>query len=252
MRVAALYDIHGNLPALRAVLEDASRAGVDAFVVGGDVVAGPLPGETLERLIALGPSAQFVRGNADREVVEAYDRRPADLGDASDPVQLAARFAASRLSRAQRDRLAEFAPTVSVDIDGLGPTLFCHGTPRSDTEIITRITPDDRLREILDGVPENLVVCGHVHQQFDRTIDGRRLVNAGSIGIPYEGERGAYWALLGPGVELRRTEYDFERALEELQAGGFPALAETFEESLVNPIDPDEVSAYFEGQAVGK
>src|SRR5947209_4683908 len=111
MRVAALYDIHGNLPALRAVLDDASRAGVDGFVIGGDVVAGPLPRETLERLIALGPSARFVRGNADRDVVEAYDRRAADVGEVSDPAQVWAGFAASRLSRSHRNRLAEFAPT---------------------------------------------------------------------------------------------------------------------------------------------
>lgn len=252
MRVAALYDIHGNLPALRAVLDDASAAGVDAFVIGGDVVAGPLPGETLERLIALGSSARFVRGNADRDVLEAYDRHPAELGDASDPAELSARFAASRLSRAHYARLAEFEPTVSLEIDGLGPTLFCHATPRSDTEIITRLTPDERLTEILDGVSERVVVCGHVHQQFDRTIGGHRLVNAGSIGIPYEGKRGAYWALLGPEVELRRAEYDYERALEELRADGFPALQEMLEESLLDPIDPNEVSVYFEGQTGGE
>jgi predicted phosphodiesterase len=250
MRVAALYDIHGNLPALRAVLTDAGREGVDAFVVGGDVAAGPLPRGTIDQLMALRGQAHFVRGNADREVVDAYDRGQTDVGDSEDPAERAAGFAASRISRLHRDFLAGFAPTVVLYVDGLGPTMFCHGAPRSDTEIITRVTPEDRMRDVLAGVNERVVVGGHVHQQLDRELDRWRFVNAGSVGVPYEGRPGAYWALLGPDVELRRTEYDLEQAVHELRAGGFPDLDELLKESLLEPVDPDEVSEFFERQAL--
>jgi predicted phosphodiesterase len=249
MPIAALYDIHGNLPALRAVLADATRQGVDAFVIGGDVAAGPLPSETIDQLIALNAHARYVRGNADREVVDAYDAGLTSVGAEQDPARRAAAFAAARISPTQRDFLAAFAPTVEVHLEGLGPTLFCHGSPRNDAEIITRITPDDRVVEILEGLDPAVVVCGHTHQQFDRRVARGRIVNAGSVGAPYEGRPGAYWALLAPDVEVRRTEYDLEQALEELRAGGFPDLDEMLRESLLDPADPDEVAEFFERQA---
>jgi len=250
-RVAVLCDVHGNLPALRAVLAEAEREAAEAFVLGGDVVTGPLPRETTERLIELGDRARFVRGNAEREVVEAYDQGHTEIEQFDDPVARAAAFAAGRIAPAQRDFLAGFAQTVEIEIEGLGPTLFCHGSPRSDTEIITRVTSDRRLREILAGVEQHLVVGGHTHQQFDRSFDRWRFVNAGSVGMPYEGTAAAYWAMLGPEVELRRTDYDLESGLEELRAGGFPDLEEMLKESLLEPADPAEVSEFFERQATG-
>jgi hypothetical protein len=138
---------------------------------------------------------------------------------------------------------------VVVEVDGLGPTVFCHGSPRSDTEIITTATSDDRLRGILERVEQPAIVCGHTHRQFDRRVDGWRVINAGSVGMPYEGQRGAYWALLGPDVALRRSEYDFEAAVAEMRAGEFPDLDEMLHESLMTPIDPDEVAEFFERQA---
>jgi predicted phosphodiesterase len=249
MQVATLYDIHGNLPALRAVLADAEREGVETFVIGGDVAPGPLLPETIDRLAALGQMACFVRGNGDREVVEAFDAGGTADGEEEDPAARAAIYTASRISQSQRDFLAAFVPTVRLTVDGLGPTLFCHGSPRSDTEIITRITPQSRLQEIFAGVDERVVVFGHTHQQFDRTINGWRLVNAGSVGMPYEGNPGAYWALLGGDVELRRTEYDVERAVAEMRTAGFPDLEEMLKESLLEPMDPRKIAEYFEGQA---
>jgi predicted phosphodiesterase len=249
MRVAALYDIHGNLPALRAVLGDVAGEGVDTIVFGGDVVPGPLPRETIEQLMALGHRARLVRGNGDREVIEAYDSGRTDFGAVEDPAQRAAAHAAAHISGMHRDFLAEFAPVVGLDVDGLGSTLFCHGSPRSDTEILTRVTTNDRARRVLSGTTDEVVVCGHTHQQFDRSVHGRRLVNAGSVGMPYEGHPGAYWALLGPAVELRRTEYDLDQALGELRAGGFPDLDEMLAESLLEPAEPGAVAAFFERQA---
>jgi putative phosphoesterase len=246
MRVAALYDIHGNLPALEAVLAELE---LEAVVVGGDVASGPMPRETLERLMALGERARFVRGNADREIVEAFDRGERDLDGVSDPARRAAVFAASQIAAEHRDFLAGFEQTVTLQVSGLGATLFCHGSPRSDEEIITSTTPDERLNRILAGVAEPVVVCGHTHQQFDRRADRRRVVNAGSIGIPYEGRPGAYWALLGPGVELRRTEYELGPALERMRLAGFPDLEEMLRESLLEPADPAWVADFFERQA---
>jgi putative phosphoesterase len=190
VRVAALYDIHGNLPALDAVLADADA---DVIVVGGDTVAGPWPSETLERLRALDGDVRFIRGNADREVyeVEKQGLAPPEVME----------FVRGRLSAEQQEFLRSLPLKVSV-----GRVLFCHATPRNDEEIFTKISPDERWNEALAGVDADVVVCGHTHVQFDRRIGDIRLVNAGSVGMPYEHEPGAYWALLdGADVELRHT-----------------------------------------------
>jgi putative phosphoesterase len=196
LRVAALYDVHGNLPALEAVLAEVDA---DVIVVGGDFVAGPWPAETVERLRGLAGDVRFIRGNADREVVEAKPGlAPPEIIE----------FIRARLSEEQLDFLRALPLTESLEVDGLGPVLFCHATPRNDEEVFTRDSPDERWAAALAGVDENVVLCGHTHVQFDRRIGNVRLVNAGSVGMPYENEPGAYWALLGPDVELRRTSYE--------------------------------------------
>jgi predicted phosphodiesterase len=243
MRIAVLNDIHGNLPALDAVLADVDQAGVDAIVVGGDLVWGPMPGETLDRLAALGDRARFVMGNADRDVVEAFD----EDGPEHDAVS---RYCAARISGAQRDFLAGLAPTVVLDVDGLGETLFCHGSPRSDTERITTVTPDARLRRIVEDVGESLVVCGHTHRQFDRRIEAWRVVNAGAVGLPYEGRAAAFWAVLGPEVQLRCTDYNIDDALQVFRAAGMTDDVEhEMRLSLFDPVDPDEVAEYWESRS---
>jgi putative phosphoesterase len=191
LRIAALYDIHGNVPALDAVLADADA---EVILVGGDFVAGPWPAETYERLRSLEGDVRFIRGNADREVVdEEPGRAPPELME----------FVRERLPEEAFGFLRTLPLTVSV-----GRALFCHATPRNDEEIFTRISPDERWEEALAGVDAEVVVCGHTHIQFDRRIGDIRLVNAGSVGMPYEREPGAYWALVdGTDVELRRTEY---------------------------------------------
>jgi len=146
--------------------------------------------------------------------------------------------------------LAEAWPeTLTLEVDGLGSTLFCHGTPRSDLEAITAITSDDRLREILSGVEERTVVCGHTHHQFDRRVDETRVVNAGSVGMPYEGRPGAYWALLGPDVEFRRTEYDLAAAAEAIRATSYPDPEEKIE-LLASPHSADEAAEVLEQRAL--
>jgi putative phosphoesterase len=245
VRVAALYDIHGNLPALEAVLAEVEAVAPDVVVIGGDVVAGPLPSETLERLVALGDRVRWVMGNADRMVIEAFDRggRPADPDDAIDRLDA---WVAQQLTREQRDRLAAFEPLVHV-----GGTLFCHGSPRSDEEIITMVSADERLVPMLEGVSEDVVVCGHTHHQFDRRVGGTRVINAGSVGRPYEDEPAAYWLWLGADVELRRTDYDIDAAVQRLRASGLPEVDElVLRESLLEPIGAAAAARELEARAL--
>jgi predicted phosphodiesterase len=246
-RVAALYDVHGNLPALRAVLGEVEREAIDLLVFGGDIAGGPMPRETLECMQPFAPRrARFIRGNGDRETVDAFDQGRRDVEREVGMSDRIDAFVASQITTDQRDFLAAFEPTVTIDIDGLGPTCFCHGTPASDTAMITTATTDERLEEIVSTTLEPLVVCGHTHRQFDRTVGSHRIVNAGSVGLPYEGSAAAYWAVIGPEVSLRRTEYDLPSALEEMRRPGCPDLEEFLGGSLIDPIDPDDVAAQLE------
>lgn len=214
MRVAAISDIHGNLPALEAVLREVEAEAPDLIVVCGDVASGPMPAETIDALHALGDT-RFVRGNADRGLIDEFDGKEAALM----PGPFAG-WCAQQIDRAQRDFLASFDPIVTVDdVDGLGRVLFCHASPRNDTDVFTAESPDERVRTLMVGVEAGVVVGGHTHMQFDRTVDRIRVVNPGSVGMPY-GEAGAYWAMLGPGVQMRRTGYDREAAAARMRAKG--------------------------------
>jgi len=221
VRVAALYDVHGNLPALEAVLAEVEQAQVDRIVLGGDVLAGPWPEETWARVAALGGRALVVRGNADREL------------------------------DAWQELVRTWPLTVTLDVDGLGRVLFCHATPRSDEEILTAATPEGRVREALGGVDADVVVHGHVHVRYDRRAGACRVVNPGSVGLPYEGRAGAYWAVLGPGVEFRRTEYDVDAMVAAARAAGYEDVDARFGPSLLEPVAPETVTQHFEALARG-
>ncbi len=230
MRIAALYDIHGNLPALEAVLAELDAAGVDHILVGGDLVAGPFPAECLDGLEAYGDRVSFVRGNADREVL---------AGGADERA-----WCLEALGPEGARRVADWPLTVSLDVQGLGPVLFCHATPRDDEAFITSLTPDEAVAEALSGVDEDVVVYGHIHVQYERG-EGPRLVNPGSVGWPHEGRPGAYWALFGPDVEFRRTEYDVEGAVVRIRATGYPGV-DFMVETLFSPPTPEEATEHFE------
>jgi putative phosphoesterase len=236
VRVAALCDIHGNLHALEAVLAEAEEEGVDVIVCGGDVVGGPFPAQVLDRLASL-PDVRFVRGNADRLGVEGTDEHGNDWSAERE-----------RLGEARVAAIASWPLTVELEIEGLGRTLFCHAIPTADEPIFTRITPDEDVAALIGDVEAELVVCGHTHVQFDRRLpNGLRIVNAGSVGMPYEGRPGAFWALLGPTVELRHTDYDAEVAVASIREAGSP-VSEQQLGWLLEPPDPDEASTYFESQ----
>lgn len=240
MRVAALYDIHGNLPALDAVLTEVESLGLDRLVIGGDFIWGPFPSETVDRLQTLGERAVIIAGNSEREVVDRLDL----AGELPPHLVAPVRWTAERLSDDQLEFVAGLAKTHVLDVEALGPSLFCHATPRSDEELITKATPDDALAEVLTNVEPQLVICGHTHMQFDRETATHRVVNPGSVGMPYEHEPGAYWALLGPDVRLQRTSYDIAAAVERIRARGFPY--ERLAEVLAVPPHQEAVVETFE------
>lgn len=224
MRVAALYDIHGNLPALEAVLQEVRQAGVGWIVVGGDVVSGPMPRETLATLLDFEIPVQFIQGNGEAEVLAQI--RGQDTGNVPEQFRPAMRWVAEQLAPDYEALLAGWPLTLQLEIDGLGEALFCHATPRNNTEVFTRLTPEERLLPVFASVESPVVVCGHTHMQFDRTVGKTRVVNAGSVGMPY-GAQGACWLLLGPAIEHRRTGYDLARAAERIRLTPYP-LAEDF------------------------
>jgi predicted phosphodiesterase len=232
MRVAALYDVHGNDAALAAVLADPRCAAADVIVSGGDVVVGPFPGACLDRLREHGERVCFVRGNGEREVVERREWH-------------GARWCAEQLGQERLAFVAGWPLSIALSVGG--GTCFCHATPRADDEIVTALTPGDQLAEALAAAPQATVVAGHTHVQVDRQdASGRRFVVAGSVGRPYQGQRGAFWAIVSDdGIELVRTDYDVEAAAAAIRRSGFPD-ARAHASQLLEPPAPDEVTASFE------
>ena len=187
--IATLYDIHGNLAALEAVLAEVPEEAT--IVVGGDIVAGGHhPSETLERLCSLGDRVVWVRGNVDRELM------PGEKGLAPPGVLDPTR---AKLTDEQIAFLYGLPATQQID-----RVLYCHASPRNDLDVFSDRTPEERIAFLFEDVDADVVVCGHTHIQFDRTIAGKRVINSGSVGSPYEEQPGAYWTL---DLEHRRTGY---------------------------------------------
>jgi predicted phosphodiesterase len=232
MVVAAVYDIHGNLPALEAVLEDIRLAKVDRILVGGDVLPGPMPRETIECLLNLDLPAQFIHGNGDREVLARM--RGIETGGVPEKFRGVIDWTAQQLQPEHERLLASWPSTLQLDIEGLGTVLFCHATPHNDTEIFSRNTPEGRLLPVFAGVQADVVVCGHTHMQFDRMVGATRVLNAGSVGMPF-GQPGADWLLLGPSVEFRHTFYDLARAAERIRQTGYPQAEDFVQHNILQP-----------------
>jgi len=222
VRVAALYDVHANVPALEAVLADVERERVNTIVLGGDLTWGPEPSEALTIVRSL-PHARFVRGNCDREPDE-WER--------------------SRLS-AEDVAFLQGLPE-SVELDAV---LYCHATPRSDEEIVTPATSDEDLAEILEGVGQQAVIVGHTHMQQDRQIGAVRFVNAGSVGLPYEGELAAFWALVDDGeIELRKTSLEVDRVADAFRRSDWPRAEELLRENVLASVTREQATAQIEAR----
>jgi diadenosine tetraphosphatase ApaH/serine/threonine PP2A family protein phosphatase len=197
-----LYDVHGNLPALEAVLEDCPA---DRFLLGGDYTAfGAWPQETIARLKQL--DAEWIRGNVDRWLVD-----DSDVLDLMKPLIARSReLLGDELAR----ELAALPETTTHD-----GTLYCHASPLSDMDGFYA-EPHESDVERLMGVEAERVVFGHTHLQFARTGPGGiELVNPGSVGIPLDGDHRAGYALLAPDgtIELRRVEYDWRASAAALR-----------------------------------
>ena len=275
MRIAALYDIHGNLPALDAVLQDLRQERIDLLVIGGDVLPGPLPVESLDRLTELEIPVQFIQGNGDREVLAAMQGKP--LSNLPNHALEAIRWTAKRLSQSAQgtaarrhsikqlacssggafdtrpvvreflgyeELLAAWPPTLRVPIDESTGALFCHATPRNDTDIFTRLTPETRLLPLFESVDTALVVCGHTHMQFDRTIGTTRVLNAGSVGMPFS-PPGAYWLSFYPEPQLRHTPYDLHAAARRISATTYPQAEEFASRNILSPPSEAEMLELF-------
>jgi putative phosphoesterase len=242
MRVAAIYDIHGNLPALEAVLEDIRRANVDRIVVGGDLYPGPMPREVLARLLALDRPVEFIVGNC--EVAVLAQIAGSESRTLPESARETIRWTARQLQPDESRLVASWPKTTRVQISELGAVLFCHGTPRDEDEIFTRMTAEDLLRPLFDPLGVAIVVCGHTHMQFDRMIGKTRVLNAGSVGMPF-GRSGADWLLLGPEVQLRHTSYDLQGAADRVRRTAYPQATEFAERYILNPPTEEEILKAF-------
>ena len=240
-RVAAIYDIHGNLPALEAVLRDIRDADVQHLVVGGDLVPGPMAHEALACIQSLDCPVSCIQGNGEVAVLEQL------AGTFSEALPLQARASiratAQALTPDDVSVLAQWPMSLSLKIDGIGDVLFCHGTPRHYNEIFTIATPDAALLPLFDPLDVPLVVCGHTHMPFDRIVGRTRVVNAGSVGMPF-GTTGADWLLLGPDVDLRHTDYDMAAAASRIRVTG-GADGESFARQLLAPASTAQMVEVF-------
>lgn len=220
MRLAALYDVHAMPWALEPVLAEFEGLQIDMILFGGDFIGGPRPHETVELIRSL--DATCIRGNAEREPL-GWDRE--------------------QLSAEEVKWMRGLPITATID-----DVLYCHATPVSEDPMTTAITPDDAIAEMFAGI-EGTVVIGHTHHQFDRRVDGLRVVNAGSVGMPYESAVAAYWTLVVDGEpEFRRTALDVEALAAGILASGWPKADEFVAENVRTAVDRDEAVRYFESR----
>ena len=217
MKIAALYDVHGMPWALEAVLAELDA---DAVVLGGDLIGGPFPERVVE--LVRGLDAHVVRGNSEREPSD-WDRE--------------------RLTSEELDWLAALPLTESLD-----GVLYCHAAPDDDMPMTTVFTPDGVIAERFGGCEERTVVIGHTHHQFDRRVGDLRVVNAGSVGMPYEGELAAFWTLVVDGEpQFRKTPFDIEQAIAEIESSGWPQAQAFIAENLRTAVTREQAIAVFEG-----
>ena len=238
MRIAALYDIHGNLPALEAVLSQVELAGVDLVFVGGDISPGPMVRETLELLFSLDKPVQVIRGNGENDALAELNGTPA----ARVPEQYRdiVSWSAKQITADQAAKIPAWPSTAVYSMQEHGDVLFCHATPDDDNEIFTRLTPQERLTRIFRDCSADIVVCGHTHMQFDIAVEGVRVINAGSVGMPF-GRAGADWLLLDGGVEFRHTDYDLEEAVSRIRETGYPQALEFARSYVLDPPSAEQM-----------
>lgn len=242
MRIAALYDIHGNLPALEAVLREVANANCDRVVVGGDVVPGPMCRECLAAIAGLGLPVDCIRGNCESALLQQL--RGAEPPGLPEAARDAMRWVGRQLTPQQTEWISGWPLSITLSTD-VGDVLFCHATPRDDNEIFTRLTPDENLLPLFRGIDAAAVICGHTHMQFDRHIGNVRVVNAGSIGMPF-GNAGAFWLLIDSSIQLRCTAYDLDEAVRGIGRAHYPQAQEFAERCVLHPPSEEEMLMLYE------
>jgi len=242
MRIAALYDIHGNLPALEAVLKEIRTAEVDLVVVGGDILPGPMPRETLESLLNLEIPIRFIKGNCENDAFAEMR----GIGEVRFPEQVreSMHWSAEQIFPEYEQFVYGWPDALCFEVEGIGQVLFCHATPRDDNEIFTRLTPEESLLSIFEGINAGMVICGHTHMQFDRTVGKVRLINAGSVGMPF-GEPGAYWLSLDGDVKLKRTMYDLIEAADRIRQTDYPEADDFADKYVLDPPTEQQMLSTF-------
>jgi predicted phosphodiesterase len=239
---AALYDIHGNLPALNAVLAEIRTRAYDEIIVGGDVVPGPMPAETLDTLFALDRPIRYIMGNGDRVVLA--QTKGIEPDEVPPPFRDGIRWNAQQLAERHVSAIASWPATLELRMEPLGTVLFCHATPRNDTDIFTSRTEEARLLPAFAGARANIAICGHTHMQFDRTVGDTRVVNAGSVGMPF-GLPGAYWLEIGDAIRLRHTTYDLVGAAERIRRTAYPQAQEFASRNVLEPPSEEQMLSAF-------
>lgn len=219
MRIATLYDIHGNLPALEAVLDEIEKEQVDAIVVGGDAIAGPMPNEVLDRLKAIQTPVHYILGNGESEVLRYLAGEP--IKGLTPNGEKGAVVVGDLLTEENKAFVRGWSFSVMFKSPHFGDVLFCHATPHNNTHVFTKVAEPSQIEPVFEGVMADLVVCGHTHMQYDLTAAGKRVVNSGSVGMPF-GEPGAHWLLIGETIEFRNTEFDREAAAETIRQSQSP------------------------------
>ena len=249
MRVAVLNDIHGNLPALAAVLAEVRAAAVDRIVVGGDVLPGPMPRETMDCLLALDQPVEFLYGNGEVAVLDQLQ------GTTRAPFQATylpmIRWNADQLTPPHKDLIASWPMTLRLTIPPLGDVLFCHATPRDWNECFVKTTAEETLLPIINAANAAIVVCGHTYMQFDRVVGKTRVINAGSVGMPF-GRTRADWLLLGEDVQLRHTSYDLDAAVTRFRQVGCPMTEEFIVPRILTPASEEQWLDIFAGADRGR
>lgn len=242
MLTASIYDIHGNLPALSAVLAEIRATGADEIIVGGDLLPGPFARETLDLLHDLDLPARFILGNGDRAVLDVLrGNEPTSVPPHFRPI---IEWNAAQLTDVHRDWMASWPATLTTNIEGIGKVLFCHATPRNDTDIFTRNTREEKLLPLIEPPGVDVVVCGHTHMQFDRAVGKTRVVNSGSVGMPF-GKPGAYWLLFDNGIQLKRTAYDLESAAAQIRTTAYPQAEQFASGNVLNPPSEETILATY-------
>lgn len=252
MQIAAIYDIHGNLPALEAVVNDIKKMNIDRLVVGGDVIAGPMPIPVLQLLQNLKLPTDFVLGNAEAEYLRCVDNKP--INGLSTRANDEAKWLSSILPIQSEEFIRTWHNILSIEHPTLGDILFCHATPRSNIEVFTTRTPEQRIKPAFEGISEKIVICGHTHMQFSRKHGSINIVNAGSVGMPF-GSVGADWLVIDQDIEMMHTKYDLKKAADTIKASNYPNAKEFAENNVLNSPAKDQALKmldYIQEQQLGQ